>query len=86
MGVGSEAMLRVPHQYRCFLHSRQIAIKHKDIKPSNTLMSQGNPVITEFGISSSFKDAEHSTSSGITMRSKPYAAPEVIRHEKCNTS
>jgi serine/threonine protein kinase len=69
-----------------FLHSNQVAIKHKDIKPSNILMFQGIPILTDFGISSSFKNQEHSTSSGFTLRSMPYAAPEVIRQEKRNTS
>jgi serine/threonine protein kinase len=69
-----------------FLHSKQVAIKHKDIKPSNILMFRGTPILTDFGISNSFKDKEHSTSSGFTKRSPPYAAPEVISHGKRNTS
>ncbi|CAN9095531.1 unnamed protein product [Alternaria alternata] len=69
-----------------FLHSKQIAIKHKDIKPSNILMHSGRPILTDFGISNSFKDQEHSTSSGWTKRSAPYAAPEVIDNQSRNTS
>jgi serine/threonine protein kinase len=69
-----------------FLHSKQIAIKHKDIKPSNILMHSGRPILTDFGISNSFKDQDHSTSSGMTKRSAPYAAPEVIHNQSRNTS
>jgi serine/threonine protein kinase len=69
-----------------FLHSKDVAIKHKDIKPSNFLMFQSTPILTDFRISNSFKNQEHSTSSGFTKRSSPYAAPEAIAQIKRNTS
>ena len=69
-----------------FLHSKKVAIKHKDIKPSNILMFRGTPIITDFGISNSFKDKDHSTSSGFTVQTTLYAAPEVIWNRKRNTS
>jgi serine/threonine protein kinase len=60
-----------------FLHSTKIAVKHKDIKPTNVLMFYGTPMLTDFGLSNSFKGAEDSKSSGSTGRTPKYAAPEV---------
>ncbi|OAL03473.1 kinase-like protein [Phaeosphaeriaceae sp. SRC1lsM3a] len=61
-----------------FLHSTKIAVKHKDIKPTNVLMFCGTPMLTDFGLSNSFKGAEDSKSSGITGKTPKYAAPEVV--------
>jgi serine/threonine protein kinase len=61
-----------------FLHSPKVAVKHKDIKPTNVLMFGGTPMLTDFGLSSSFKGAEDSKSSGITGKTAMYAAPEVV--------
>lgn len=56
-----------------FLHSKQIAIKHKDIKPSNMLMQDVKPILTDFGISNCFMGRENATSSGFMAKSTLYA-------------
>lgn len=74
----------VKHTFGClasavaFLHSREVSIKHKDIKPTNVLISQGSPILTDFGLSNSFKGMEDSISSGRTGKTQLYAAPEII--------
>ncbi|KAF2840244.1 kinase-like protein [Patellaria atrata CBS 101060] len=69
-----------------FLHSKRIAVKHKDIKPSNVLFLKGNPILTDFGLSNSFKGKEDSFSTGMTGKSVLYAAPEVIDETARGTS
>jgi serine/threonine protein kinase len=60
------------------LHSKKIAVKHKDIKPTNVLMFSDTPMLTDFGLSTSFKNRDNSVSVGFTGKTTFYAAPEVI--------
>ncbi|MCJ1362031.1 hypothetical protein MMC16_001133 [Acarospora aff. strigata] len=60
-----------------FIHSKDIAIKHKDIKPANILFCGGIVLLADWGLSNSFKDKADSRSSGWTHHSPAYAAPEV---------
>jgi serine/threonine protein kinase len=69
-----------------FLHSKKVAIKHKDIKPSNILFVSGKPILADFGLSNSFKGKENSFSIGGTGKSPLYAAPEVITETKRGSS
>jgi TolA-binding protein len=68
-----------------FLHEQNV--RHKDIKPANILIHNGNVLVTDFGLSFDFTDAEGSTTvsmiNGMTPR---YCAPEVAMHEPRNTS
>ncbi|PVH72985.1 kinase-like protein [Cadophora sp. DSE1049] len=57
-----------------YLHKNRI--RHKDIKPSNVLVKDGNVLLTDFGLS---RDCNHtrSTTEGPTARTAKYCAPEV---------
>lgn len=57
-----------------YLHKNKI--RHKDIKPSNVLVKDGNVLLTDFGLS---RDCNHtrSTTEGPTARTAKYCAPEV---------
>jgi serine/threonine protein kinase len=63
------------------------SIRHKDIKPSNILVHEGNVLFTDFGLAFDFTDAEGSTTvsrvNGMTLK---YCAPEVANYEPRNTS
>lgn len=69
-----------------FIHSKDIAIKHKDIKPANILFYNGVVLLADWGLSNCFKDEENSRSKGWTHCTAPYAAPEVIRREERGTA
>ena len=68
-----------------FLHEQKI--RHKDIKPGNVLVHGGNVLLTDFGLSLDFTDANGSTTmsmvNGMTLR---YCAPEVVLQGPRNTS
>jgi serine/threonine protein kinase len=67
-----------------YLHNQKI--RHKDIKPQNILISNGNVLFADFGISHDFTDDVGSTTSGLTPAAPRYAAPEVIAYEARNNS
>ncbi|KAI9862448.1 MAG: hypothetical protein M1813_004298 [Trichoglossum hirsutum] len=67
-----------------YLHDNQI--RHKDIKPGNILVHQGNVLFTDFGLSRDSTDATGSTTSGATAFTPRYCAPEVAAYECRNTS
>jgi len=69
-----------------FIHSKDIAIKHKDIKPANILFYNGVVLLADWGLSNCFKDEETSRSKGWTHCTAPYAAPEVIRRGERGTA
>ncbi|KAI9755223.1 MAG: hypothetical protein M1835_000838 [Candelina submexicana] len=64
-----------------YIHSSRIAIKHKDIKPENILISGRGPLIADFGISNTFQDYDDSGSDGYGAFTPLWAAPEVRQHE-----
>ncbi|MCJ1245319.1 hypothetical protein MMC30_002523 [Trapelia coarctata] len=61
-----------------YLH--RIHIRHKDIKPSNILVHNGNVLLTDFGLS---RDCNHtrSTTEGPTGLTPKYCAPEVAGYD-----
>jgi serine/threonine protein kinase len=68
-----------------FLHRERI--RHKDIKPSNILVHNGNVLFTDFGLAFDFTDREGSTTVSRPNGGTPkYYAPEVANHEPRNTS
>lgn len=69
-----------------FVHSKEIAIKHKDIKPSNILFYNGTVLLADWGLSNCFKDKENSRSNGRTYCTASYAAPEVVRWQERGTA
>ncbi|KAL8938604.1 MAG: hypothetical protein Q9211_003129 [Gyalolechia sp. 1 TL-2023] len=68
-----------------FLHEQKV--RHKDIKPGNILVHEGNVLFTDFGLSFDSTDADSSTTvsmvNGMTPR---YCAPEVAALEPRNKS
>lgn len=61
-----------------FLHAN--SIRHKDIKPSNILLSGGRVLLCDFGISHRWTDSENGTTEGgYSSFTHRYAAPEVLR-------
>jgi serine/threonine protein kinase len=68
-----------------FLHEENI--RHKDIKPSNILVYNGNVLFTDFGLAFDFTENEGSTTvSMVSAMTAKYCAPEVANHEPRNTS
>jgi tetratricopeptide (TPR) repeat protein len=68
-----------------FLHQQNV--RHKDIKPHNILVNRGNVLITDFGLSFDFTDANGSTTMSMVNAMTPrYCAPEVALQEPRNTS
>lgn len=59
-----------------YLHKKRI--RHKDIKPSNFLVHNGEILVTDFGLSRDCNDTR-STTEGPTGRTPKYASPEVAR-------
>jgi serine/threonine protein kinase len=67
-----------------FIHKQ--TIRHKDIKPQNILIHEGNVLYTDFGFSLDHSALGRSTTTGrpdaFTRR---YCAPEVAEHDKRNS-
>ncbi|HEV3381544.1 MAG TPA: protein kinase [Trebonia sp.] len=51
---------------------------HRDLKPGNVMLDDGNPVVIDFGIAHISDAATRLTQTGIVMGTPGYLAPEVI--------
>ncbi len=68
----------------CYLHEN--CIRHKDIKPQNVLVRGHQVFVTDFGTSLDWTENGQCTTSGPTIRSPKYCAPEVANWRPRNTS
>jgi serine/threonine protein kinase len=83
---------KCPHLHRWFvsltsalryMHSTSIAIRHKDIKPANILISGHDVFFSDFGTSEDFSaSANGSQSDGSAIMTLKYCAPEVARKDR----
>lgn len=69
-----------------FIHSKDVAIKHKDIKPANILFYGDMVLLADWGLSNCFKSEETSRSRGWTYCTPAYAAPEVRARDERGTA
>jgi serine/threonine protein kinase len=67
-----------------YLHENKI--RHKDIKPSNILLSRNGIWLTDFGAAKDFTDDLTSTSESRERGTLRYCAPEVSSYEKSGRS
>lgn len=69
-----------------FIHSKDVAIKHKGIKPANILFCGDIVLLSDWGLSNSFKSEATSRSRGWTYCTPAYAAPEVRATDERGTA
>jgi serine/threonine protein kinase len=67
-----------------YLHDQ--SIRHKDIKPQNILVKANHVLLTDFGQSLDWRESQHSTTSGYTLKTPKYCAPEVANYCPRNSS
>jgi serine/threonine protein kinase len=65
-----------------FIHSKKI--RHKDIKPQNILVHEGQMIITDFGIALDASGQDTTTTGIAEAFTDRYRAPEVARYEPRN--
>jgi serine/threonine-protein kinase len=78
--VPVEETLRLAHQVAGALaHAHRHNIVHRDIKPENVLLTEGNALVTDFGIGKAVCDVcedDHITVAGTTIGTPAYMSPE----------
>ncbi len=79
--IGAQALAGLSHAYRRTHQGRLVLTAHRDISPSNILVSrEGEVKVTDFGIAR-LEGVSHGTQPGIFKGKPSYTAPEVISGE-----
>jgi serine/threonine-protein kinase len=78
--IASQAMAGLCYAYRQTHQGQRIIVAHRDLSPSNLLLSaEGEVKVGDFGIAR--LEAFHKTEPGTFKGKVPYSAPEVLRGE-----
>jgi eukaryotic-like serine/threonine-protein kinase len=82
--IGSQALAGLIHAYRRLHNGRPVLTAHRDVSPSNILVSrEGEVKVTDFGIAR-LEGVSMGTQPGTFKGKLPYAAPETLRGEPAN--
>ena len=72
-----ERALRIGRQVAQALHyAHQHGVVHRDVKPENILLSDGEVLVADFGIAKALTDAGHMTTAGVALGTPAYMSPE----------
>ncbi len=83
--IASQVLTGLCHAYRQSYQGKSIVVAHRDISPSNVLVSaQGEVKVADFGIAR--LHAFHSTEPGLFKGKIAYSAPEVLRGEPATST
>jgi len=88
--VGSLCRVRIERSFGCianavaYLHEQNI--RHKDLKPSQILLSPQGLWLADFGWSTDMSEHDSSTTSGGETMTTKYQAPERANKERCGRS
>jgi serine/threonine-protein kinase len=83
--IASQVLTGLCHAYRQSYQGKSIVVAHRDISPSNVLISaQGEVKMGDFGIAR--LHAFHATESGLFKGKIAYSAPEVLQGEPATVS
>jgi serine/threonine-protein kinase len=79
--IGAQVLAGLIHAYRRTHGGRPVMTAHRDVSPSNILVSrEGEVKVTDFGIAR-LEGASMGTQPGTFKGKMPYAAPETLRGE-----